>query len=230
MKQCLSSKSGARGRGDVAKLDARQRKHQEAFNRHYSGQERPKHHYRLHLPNQYSRLGYCDLWPCEARHKAYKHSLANDVSGAFASRSGTTSKLIVTRLLHRQGWTLVEHPWVNQLAGTIHDQKAVEECAGLRNCRISTAYHFQSTLLQCDDIILSGDQAAWVHFFVEEPDGVSVVLESLDETTSDCASKCPFTRSFVRTGRKVAACVKQLLQLHQPIWWHVDGDNVLCLL
>ena len=222
----LELKKWRRGHGNVATLDACQRKHQIVFMQHYAGQERPKHHYRLHLREQYARLGYCDLWPCEARHKAYKHSLADEMSGVIVSRSGKSSKHILTRLLHRLGWSLNEHEWVNQLAGVIHDQKAVEQSTGLNNCRISTAFQLQSLHLQSDDIVLFDDQTCWVHFFVEEADGTSCVMENLNETPQDC----PFARSFSRTGRKVARCMKELFHLHQPVWWHVDGDNVLCLL
>lgn len=221
----LELKEWRRGRGDCARLDHAQRKHQRAFMRHYEGQERPKHHFRLHLPQQYACLGYADCWPCESRHKAYKACLADDMAGLFEARSGKSSKHILPRLLHRQAWNMQEHPWTNRLAGNIHSPQKVEEATGLKRVRVSNAFHLQQMLLQSDDIIFFDARAAWVHLFAEEQDTVFCILEPLQET----ASSTVFTRSFVRTDRRESINMKDLLTLRQPVWWHVDALAVLCL-
>ena len=43
------------GRGNAQKLRQAQVAHQETFEIHYSGEQRPKHHFRMHLPEQSER-------------------------------------------------------------------------------------------------------------------------------------------------------------------------------
>ena len=221
----LELKKCRRGCGDYTQLESSQSHHQRLFMLHHEGQERPKHHFRLHLPDQYRRLRYCDCWPCEARHKAYKASLADDLSAQFVARQGQSSKQILARLLHRQAWSLAEHPWMNKMAGQIHGAEAVEAATGLTRVRISNAFQLQAAHVQSDDVICFDGQAGWAHFFVEEADGMFCVLENLREIQTSV----PFSRTFVRTDCRVAKNIKDLLQLHQPVWWHLDGETVLCL-
>ena len=64
-------------------LDAAQRKHQQLFCDHYKSLERPKAHFRLHLPRIYERLGYFDAFPAEAKHRLYKTFLADTHQGLW---------------------------------------------------------------------------------------------------------------------------------------------------
>ena len=58
-----------------------QRDHMRCFLAAYpDGQERPKHHHRLHLPEQYKKLGFqCGCWATESKHRMYKGDLARQV-------------------------------------------------------------------------------------------------------------------------------------------------------
>jgi hypothetical protein len=69
-----------RRRGDAAWQDLamEQSLHQKLFAEQYPGRSRPKHHCRLHLPQQYRRdRGACVCWGVEAAHKNYKAVFAS---------------------------------------------------------------------------------------------------------------------------------------------------------
>jgi hypothetical protein len=63
--------------GDPQELASKQKKHQELFAHFYPNEVRPKHHLRLHMPQQYSTLLYVNCWCLEKKHQKYKHHLAD---------------------------------------------------------------------------------------------------------------------------------------------------------
>lgn len=221
----LELKKWRRGFGDIQALKALQIKHQELFGRFYSGFERPKHHFRHHLPDMYSAHGYFDCWACEARHRAYKKELADTLSGTYAAGSGLLSRSILTQLLHKQVWSLQDNPWFNGLELQCHSVEDVEQATGLQGFRIAKGYRLGSLHLQTDDVIFDGCKAAWIHFFAQSETSTFCILEDLDETPS----RVPFARVFELTGRKRAVEVQPCFTISQPAWHYVEGRTVLCL-
>ena len=91
-----------------------QRDHMRCFLAAYpDGQERPKHHHRLHLPEQYKKLGFqCGCWATESKHRMYKGDLARQVQHFIQSTNGGVelSKQLLPKLLLRHCGLATENP------------------------------------------------------------------------------------------------------------------------
>ena len=209
------------GAGSPDKLDKSQRQHQRLFCSCYPGEERPKCHLRLHLPQIYSRLGYADCFPGEAKHRLYKNYLADSHAALFQEGSGKLSAHLCGRLLLKTCQQLAEAPWTHRMKEPIHDGAQT----GLADCLISRQYHFGSLLLGPDMPLVWQTGAGVAQFFVENNNVHYMIFERLQE--ADAPAR--FSRKFVRTGLKEALRL-QAVNLELPTWWLFEGTTVLMLL
>ena len=214
------------GHGNAQTLDAAQRKHQQLFCDHYKSLERPKAHFRLHLPRIYERLGYFDAFPAEAKHRLYKTFLADTHQGLWNEGSGKVSLHICGRMLLTTVQQLKDSPWTHRLASPIYSDDTVLLETGLKDCSISHAYHLGSQLLTTSMPILWRNGAGSVEFFVQHAGSVFLVYEELREEKSNVR----FTKRFSFTGQKKARQIHQLNALSVPTWWLLENGIVLCLL
>ena len=209
------------GAGSCDKLDKCQRQHQRLFCHCYPGDERPKCHLRLHLPHIYSRLGYADCFPGEAKHRLYKSYLADSHVGLWEEGTGKLSAHLCGRLLLKTSQQLQESPWTHRMKEPIHDAQQT----GLANCLVSREYHLGSMLLGPDMPLVWQGGAGVVQFFAEYFLQQYMIFEELREVQATVR----FSRKFVKTG------VKQAVRLHQvnpelPTWWLFEDSTVLMLL
>ena len=137
-------------------LQQEQQRHQELFNLVYGeAVVRPKHHYRLHLSEQYDEHGYCDCFPMEAKHRDYKAKVAQPMGHMLKERNGKFSHSALTSMLmatlssvkETSGWDLLT---------PARRQSSVPELAGLPNCRVTANCRLEARLYGSGDVLLSG--------------------------------------------------------------------------
>lgn len=83
----------------MQKLDTLQRLHQELFGKAYDVDQKPKHHYRMHLPSMWLKAGHvisCE--PLESKHQVYKSGVADRQRSTVKSWSNF-SHAVLARLL-----------------------------------------------------------------------------------------------------------------------------------
>eukprot|EP00435_Cladocopium_sp_Y103_P043994 s697_g12.t1 len=195
------------GYGDAQKLDAAQRKHHQLFCTCYSGLERPKGHFRLHLPKMYERLGYADCFAGEAKHRLYKAYLADSHAGLWSEGSGKLSAHLCGRLLLKSCQQLKDSPWTHRLATPLHDSNSVLRETGLQDCSISRGYHLGSLLLEPGMPLIWNDNiAGCTQFFADQRGNAYMIYEELTEMPT----KIRFSRTFRLTGVKKAVLLKHI--------------------
>ena len=222
--RCL--KDIRRGWGSPSDLPALQRKHFDLFLSCYGEAEvRPKHHLALHLGRCYLTCCYCDCWPTEARHQLYKNQLCDDLEGLLQERKGVFSQRTLSRMLHRSV-ELQSGRWGKSLTGKVFPADQVQEASGLRG-EISTGYINGTMELHKDAVLFAGSTfAGLIHFFCKESDEFFVFVECLVELNA----AEPNTRLFRQTKETKAINLQEVERLWQPVWWTLQGNEVLCLL
>lgn len=217
---------------DWARLATAQRKHQEAFARLRPDYVRPKHHHRLHLPQQYSQRGIpLSCWGVESSHQAYKTTFADSLQQFLTPTRGGAdfSANLLPRLLLRhcelfnelpflqRGWQLIrEFPESQVLAET-----GVPGCTISARCRLHTVELMEHNFLLWD---LDWKQGGRVNFFLESQSNLFVCISPLVlESASESA------RTFrIATTRQLVA-FESLSNLKIPAWTSVENDKVICL-
>ena len=194
----------------------------------YPGEERPKHHLRLHLPAMYTSLGYADCWATEKKHGMYKRFLADTLQHVWKERSGDLSRQVLGRMLHQtiesQNDSAVGK---SRLAGRVYKPQQVEEACGVR-CSVSTRVHTGHQLLNAGDVLLWRRGAGMILFCADWRNQFVVVMDVLVPLSCDI----PHVHAlrFSLSGAKDAVCLQNLEQLRKPAWWLVEQSSVLCLL
>ena len=211
-----------------------QSEHQKLFVALYRDSTRPKHHARLHLSEQYSRLD-CqrNCWGTESKHRDYKGVFAPTVCHFLTEQIGGShfSKQLMPRLLMRHCELLRENP-IAQLGFELRNpfsQQEIETETDLEGCRVSAQCSIGMLELAENDILLWGSNlaaAAKCHFFVEKESKLFLYATEgiLIKTTAA-------QRNFQFRGPKI---MKLWSELHAPTipTWIRNGpeDFVHCLI
>lgn len=193
----------------------------------YDGEERPKHHLRMHLASQYTKLHYADCWACESKHKLYKSSLADDLGHMYRLGDGALSKQLLGRLLHRTIQNQIQNVSLQpELRGKVFPEEKVSEITGIK-CKVSTKLYTGDQEFRVHDIIFwHGDHAGEIDFFVEYMNRKIVVLHLLGELPSTL----PHSKVFRKTSQQMAVLLEDLVAVSQPAWWVQDNDSYTCLM
>ncbi len=212
------------GFGKLDELDALQRRHQQLFVDCYMGQERPKHHYRLHLPKMYQQLCYVDCWAQEAKHKMFK-DLARSLDTQFRERTGQSGKVLLPRLLYRSALQLGNDPWVHRMREPYFSEKEVKQVTGLDESCISKGYHYGSLAFAEGDVLSIGDVCGVVNFVLLQKGKPYVFLSILElhESWNDLIVQYRLTNEM-----KAFSLITEH-RVFQPHWWYKEGQQVLCL-
>ena len=211
------------GFGKLDELDALQRRHQQLFIDCYMGQERLKHHYRLHLPKMYKQLCYVDCWAQEVKHKMFK-DLARSLDTQFRERTGQSGKVLLPRLLYRSALQLADDPWVHRMREPYFEEKEVKQVTGLDESCTSKGYHYGSLEFAEGDVLCVGDVCGVVNF-VLLPRNPYVFLSMLELH----ASWNDLIVQYRLTNEMKAFSLITEDRVFRPHWWHQEGQQVLCL-
>lgn len=218
------------GRGDGNLLADLQETHQRLFMQCWEGHERPKHHYRLHHPQQFREHGYMDCWCLEKKHQRYKAMLADSLQSLWEEGSGALSRQICGRMLHSTVVDLaVLRVGAAALTGKIHGEEAVFQLTGAR-AKVAATVEVGSLTIKQFEVILwetvGATYAGKVQFFAEVDGHILIIYECLIEQPSSV----PFTKKFHCDGEKRAQFLDQMEAIAHPTWWAQDGSSLTCLL
>ena len=216
-------------------LSQLQSEHQKAFVELYPDSTRPKHHARLHLPEQYHRLG-CqpNCWGTESKHRDYKGVFAPTVQHFLTEQLGGAqfSRQLLPRLLMRHCEMLRENP-IEQFGYKLHDpfgEQEVKAKTGLDNCSVAARCTVNMLeLLAENDIIMWGNdltKSGRCHFFLEKTNNLFIYM-----TEGRLVKATEAMRSFQFTGPKTVLSWSQLLAPALPTWIRSgQNDFVHCLI
>ena len=223
-----------RRRGDAAWQDLamEQSLHQKLFTEQYPGRSRPKHHCRLHLPQQYQRDRVaCVCWGVEAAHKNYKAVFSSTLQHLLRDVRGGSdmSRHLLPRMLLRSMEMLTERPVLPQgfELQNAFAKREVEEATTMSNTRISSKCRLQMTDLAENDYVLHGktwNQACKIHFFLERDGHLYFFVTSLQLIHQSDACK-----HFRITEHQQVLAYETLDNMHVPAWQTEDNCLVLFL-
>ncbi|CAE7892636.1 unnamed protein product [Symbiodinium necroappetens] len=214
-------------------LDQAQRAHHRAFVECYGSQElRPKHHHRLHLPQQYLRFGCTPTcWPAEAKHQDFKKFYAEACSSQLAkSREGGFCIAVLPRLLLRSIELLAENPPLLHGAFELLEpfsQDEVFAATGVAECSLASKCRVALLELWHGDILLWGaeqPQGGLCRFFLQRDGVLHVAFEMLDLQTC-----LPEEYVFRRTKTTRMLRFSNLVHPRLPQWLCQEHDRLVCL-
>lgn len=136
-----------------------QSEHQKMFSHLYHENVRPKHHARLHLSEQYTRVGCTpNCWGTEAKHRDYKGVFAPTVAQFLTEHmgGGQFSRQLLPRLLMRHCEMLRENPLCKHghLLHNAFTEEEVQAETGLIGYRLSSECTINMLHLKEGDIVL----------------------------------------------------------------------------
>ena len=160
--QCVTCLRKIASSNDWDELERVQEAHQLAFSRTYPEEIRPKHHHRLHLPQQYRAADFvATCWGTESKHRCYKSIYARNLQQFLTERNGGVefSERLLPRLLLRsaelcQNMTL--QPRTFQLEKLFDEAEVNRLAAGLEGCRVGARCRVALLQLQEGDLLLHG--------------------------------------------------------------------------
>lgn len=223
------------GRGCPQRLHEAQVAHQEAFQTFYPDEQRPKHHFRMHMPAHYKNHMYVDTWALEAKHQRYKRQLASSLQHLWQDRTGQISSQVSARILHSTVEDLMDptRDGVAKLLGRIHSAESVKALTGY-SCPVSNRCWTGRSELKAGDVLLWSQGGALCYglceFFAAYHGGIVMVFEALERVYNE--EKLPFAFSLRRTGAKESCMVSDLQHYRNPSWWLQEGETcgtLLCL-
>lgn len=214
-------------------LDRHQREHQRRFALLYPDATRPKHHHRLHLPQQYRRLGISvACWGVEASHRDYKAIFADALQHLLTNKDGGSafSKSLLPRMLLRHFHMWNETPYLIKGYQLIdaYSAEEVQRASGVKECTVSGKCRFQMTRLQSEDIILYGESfqlGARILFFLEKKNQLYICMAAL--TLLD-RGQC--YRAFGNNNESSVVPFDTIHGFRTPSWKAHEDDRILCLL
>ncbi|CAE7569148.1 unnamed protein product, partial [Symbiodinium microadriaticum] len=177
----------------MAELEAAQLQHQAAFNLAYPGASRPKHHFRLHHPEQLRRLGrYVDMFACESRHRQYKSRLSDDHAHLFHARkkTGDLSCSLLRAMLALQVETLSGSDDA-RLLPPLYNPKTIELELGLKDTDGSDKCCLGGHDIQKGDLLTHDSNYFLLRFCVRRGGAVQLLVQYLPVVSvSGCAVTC----------------------------------------
>ena len=213
-------------------LATEQEKHQKAFVSCYPNQTRPKHHCRMHLPEQYQKHGIAaSCWGVESAHRNYKGVFADLTRHFLRSEEGGLefSKQLLPRLLLRSVELLNERPLLQhgfELLRPFSEEEVLER-VGISNARLSASCRLEMNELHEKDFLLLGqtcDSACQIHFFVEKANSLYIYCTRLALISSGDSF-----RIFKFTKTKEMVKYARVKHVHVPAWTAAKNDTVMFL-
>lgn len=211
-----------------------QSEHQQLFASLYHDSTRPKHHARLHLSEQYSRLD-CEpnCWGTESKHRDYKGVFAPTVCQFITQHlgGGEFSKNLLPRLLMRHCELLRERPITKEKfeLRNAFTREQVQAETGLERCQVSGHCRVGMLDLEENDILLSGSDlstADKIHFFVERNNILFLYV-----TQGLLTKKTESLRTFQLRGSQTMKLWSELQAPTIPSWIKdCPEDFVHCLI
>ena len=234
--RCVDAlKAGSRN-GTWQDLGSAQEQHQKAFMRAYEGHERPKHHHRMHLPEQYQRQGLVlSCWATEAKHKMYKGDLARCVQHFIQEADGgrLLSVRLLPQLLLRHCSSAAEnrlllygkHELLQELSAK---KESLASACDVHHGTVAKRLRVGMLDVRKDDIIMHGPdwtRAALCHFFYRNVTG------------SLCLGATPLRLTWQDESQTVfglatpTALSRESLEMPRlPAWHHRNATEVVCIL
>ena len=213
-------------------LQRLQQEHQVLFNAAYPGRCRPKHHHRLHLPEQYRRFNtVVTCWPTEAKHREYKGALARQLCHLIRNTDGGVafSKSLLPRLLlrhcdHARNNPLLapgQHVLLQPCQRPLHHPRPDLQGSYSLACRVGLLS------LQEGDVVLWGnlqEQGGIVSYFMEAQSKLYVCLQEMNLQHADEVQRV----FHVENKHKLVNWLK-LGFVTTPAWCCSDDAKRICL-
>ena len=160
--RCLDALNNIRFSKDYQSLAQAQKDHQEIFCRVYTDAVRPKHHHRMHLPQQYASVDFVPTCcGTESKHRDYKSIFASNLQHLIREKDGgaTLSQHLLPRLLLRHVEMICEKPCSTNSAILINAFAAEEvlKLTGISDCRIASRCQVGMLVLCEGDLLVWGE-------------------------------------------------------------------------
>ena len=211
-----------------------QEAHQLAFIRSYPEEIRPKHHHRLHLPQQYRAADFvATCWGTESKHRCYKSIYARNLQQFLTERNGGVefSERLLPRLLLRSAElckNMTFQPGTFQLEGLFDEAEVNRLAAGLEGCRVGARCHMALLQLQEGDLLLHGKkstEAGVCHFFIDQANELFIYA-----TVYSLVQHTAAMRRFERTTNKKMLKWTNLVTPAVCSWWRSTNQNdIFCM-
>ena len=235
--RCLDTLSNIGKTRQYDALARFQQEHQRAFASAYDGLERPKHHHRMHLPQQYKdNEAVVSCWATESKHKLYKGRLAAQTQHFLKDDEGGRehSCRLLPRLLLLHCDRAAKTPLMLgkdfQVLRPIKDVSADERTRQFYLPGYTAGTRLRSVMLDVSegDVLLCGKsnvEAGIVKFFAVQPDGQLLLCWSLLAFSWKDESQMVFKA----TQQDRCAIWQNLTRPRLPTWYTYAGEEIVCI-
>ena len=172
--KCVDALNVCDDTNDWQQLKVAQAEHQKLFAALYPENVRPKHHHRLHLPEQYAKLG-CQVmcWGVESSHRDYKSTFASNLRHLLLEDdcTGRFGKSLMPRMLLRSIELFNVRPFLEK-GFELHDpftEDEVYQATGIKHARLSSKCIFPMVDARAGDFLVWGSDfrhGGIVNFFL----------------------------------------------------------------
>ena len=232
--QCVKCLQKIASSHDWDELERVQEAHQLAFSRTYPEEMRPKHHHRLHLPQQYRAADFvATCWGTESKHRCYKSIYARNLQQFLTERNGGVefSERLLPRLLLRSAElckNMTLQPRTFQLEKLFDEAEVNRLAAGLEGCRVGARCRTALLQLQEGDLLLHGKkntEAGVCHFFIDQANELFIYA-----TVYSLVQHTAAMRRFERTTNKKMLKWTNLVTPAVCSWWRSTNQNdIFCM-
>ena len=214
-------------------LKVAQAEHQKLFAALYPENVRPKHHHRLHLPEQYAKLG-CQVmcWGVESSHRDYKSTFASNLKHLLLEddSTGRFGKSLMPRMLLRSIELFNARPFLEK-GFELHEpftEDEVYQATGIKHARLSSKCIFPMVDARAGDFLIWGSDfrnGGIVNFFLVKDARLYILFQTCRLT---CSS--PGQRIFQKENAQDFLPHMALSGLAPPAWLAKNDGTIVCLL
>ena len=206
---------------DWEQLKVAQAEHQKLFAALYPENVRPKHHHRLHLPEQYAKLG-CQVmcWGVESSHRDYKSTFASNLKHLLLEddSTGRFGKSLMPRMLLRSIELFNARPFLEK-GFELHEpftEDEVYQGTGIKHARLSSKCIFPMVDARAGGFLVWGSDfrnGGIVNFFLVKDARLYILFQTCRLT---CSS--PGQRIFQKENAQDFLPHMALSRLAPPAW------------
>ena len=220
--------------GELAwqQLDIAQRRHHKSFAALWPDHVRPKHHHRLHLPQQWKRHGIAvTMWGVESSHRDFKSVFADSLKQFLyaSSKASIYGETLLPRMLLRTVELINGNPFIENFFELQNpfSPEAVRQELGLSNVAVAAKCKLPMAEISEGDIVLWSEernQCGLIHYFMEKASKLFAYVTVFE--ICGLAKHCG-CRKFKNCNRKDMILWNSMCRV--PSWSRVENDMIVCL-